>query len=209
MAMETDIQQGALYSLRQQSNYVTQPGFKWTSKGIHVFIYLINHNSPPIQFLLLLGYWTYKSTSKNYITFFNLYSHVIWLTALVFVDSPKYKSRGDPREISRQILLGLCSSTREAGSTEERKVFCTGSELALLGCFYELGTNLVCRKRWAFWKKWVLKKVGLLDFSIPGSVASFPAVLPGNTWTVEARLRAAYYRHPTNVKPRSTGPAGQ
>lgn len=48
--------------------------------------------------------------------------------------SPKQKSRGTAREISGQILLSFCSSTRETAQSKE-----SPSKLALLGCFYKAG----------------------------------------------------------------------
>lgn len=44
------------------------------------------------------------------------------LLALEFLGSPRQKLRGNPRKISRQILLSLCSSTREAA---QRKGGCS------------------------------------------------------------------------------------
>ena len=81
-------------------------------------------------------------------------------------------TRRNPREVSRQILLSLCLSTREAA---QRKGRCSELAwgLALLVCFYKLGTKLADVKGLA-----LLKKVGPWDFPFQDQATSFSRFFP-------------------------------
>lgn len=72
------------------------------------------------------------------------------VTSIGVLGFPKIEiERGNLREISREILLNSCSSTKEAAQKKERSSE-PPWELALAGCFYKLRTKWACMKRWAF-----------------------------------------------------------
>lgn len=71
--------------------------------------------------------------------------HVTGIRVLGF---PREKSKGNPRKISRQILLSLYSSTGEIAPRKGR-FFELAQGLALFGYFHKLGQSRLVR-RWAF-----------------------------------------------------------
>lgn len=113
------------------------------------------------------------------------------LPALGFLFSPRQKSRGNPREISRQNLLSLC--TRKAHRGEKYSSEPTGYRRAgaLLGFFCKLGT------KWA-WKR----------LSVKGWLWKFPfqsCCLPGYDGqpVCGPRWQTAHYHHPRKARQRS------
>ena len=91
------------------------------------------------------------------------------LLVLGFLGSPRQKSRGNPqKEISRQILFSLCSSTSQAAQRKGK-----GGPLNRLRGWLCLAAFIRWDKARLQEKVGFLKKAGLQNFPFQGQVPSF------------------------------------
>lgn len=117
--------------------------------------------------------------------------HSSWNPVVTDIEVLGFPKRETKRKPQRNFHINFikCLLTREAAQRKLAPL--NWLRLALLGCFYRLGTKQACAKKEGFWK-WQM-------FSFQGQWLPFLAALPSNyvpTCAVRTRYQADYYYHP-------------